>query len=113
MTPDPVTVTQFNDPSSELNAVYMVRAIKLESTTSGSYYNASQGTFWTAENLGAPVTIAPPPTSVPESVVASVPSSASESAAPAIIPAALLPDVQTSETPAVDTSGVSSDRSDI
>jgi hypothetical protein len=25
----------------------MVRAVKLESTPSGSYYNASQGIFWT------------------------------------------------------------------
>src|SRR5205807_10057541 len=35
----------------------MVRAVKLENTPSGSYYNASQGIFWSAG--GAPP---PPPT---------------------------------------------------
>src|SRR5207248_1564304 len=46
LTSSPITATNFTDNSSLSGANYMVRAIKLESTTSGSYYNASQGVFW-------------------------------------------------------------------
>jgi hypothetical protein len=42
-TPNPWLVD--SDPVP--GATYMVRAVKLETTPSGSYYNASQGMFWT------------------------------------------------------------------
>lgn len=42
--PDLIVGTAFTDPESTTN-VYMVRAVKLEVSASGSYYNASQGIF--------------------------------------------------------------------
>lgn len=44
-----VTDTSFTDSAAPAGATYMVRAIKLESTPSGSYYNPSEGAFWSAE----------------------------------------------------------------
>src|SRR6266513_2501773 len=52
-----ITAATFVDASAPSGATYMVRAVKLENTPSGSYYNASQGIFWSAG--GAPP---PPPT---------------------------------------------------
>jgi hypothetical protein len=46
LTDAPITGTSFIDNASLPTATYMVRAVKLESTTSGSYYNPSQGIFW-------------------------------------------------------------------
>jgi len=38
--------TSFHDPNGSVgNAAYMIRAVKLEETPSGSYYNPSQGIF--------------------------------------------------------------------
>ena len=53
--------TTFVDTSALSGATYMVRAVKLENTPSGSYYNASQGLFWTAGGAPPPAgdTIAP------------------------------------------------------
>jgi hypothetical protein len=48
LTKAPVAGTSFADTASVPGAVYMVRAIKLESTTSGSYENPAQGVFWSA-----------------------------------------------------------------
>jgi hypothetical protein len=48
LTSSPVTGTSYTDLAAPGGATYMVRAIKLENTTSGSYYNASQGAFWSA-----------------------------------------------------------------
>jgi len=48
-----VTGTSYTDPGAPANATYMVRAIKLENTTSGSYYNPSQGTFSTVGTGGS------------------------------------------------------------
>ena len=50
LTEFPVSGTSFVDtsPPSGPNT-YMVRAIKLESTTSGSYFNPSQGVFWSTD----------------------------------------------------------------
>ncbi len=45
ITASPVTSTTFTDPAGSSSSVYMVRAIKLETTPSGSYYNPSQGVF--------------------------------------------------------------------
>lgn len=48
ITPDaPVNGNEYVDAFAEKGNVYMVRAIKLESSASGSYYNASQGAFLT------------------------------------------------------------------
>jgi hypothetical protein len=44
LTTDLITGTSYTDPAVTTN-VYMVRAVKLEVSGSGSYYNASQGIF--------------------------------------------------------------------
>src|SRR5262249_2372416 len=44
ISPALVTETRFSDPVGPTN-VYLVRAVKLEATPTGSYYNASQGIF--------------------------------------------------------------------
>lgn len=50
LTSAPATNLTFTDLSSDSASIYMVRAVKLENTPSGSYYNASQGIFWTASD---------------------------------------------------------------
>ena len=45
LTTSPVTGTSFNHSSGSASTVYMVRAVKLESSGSGTYFNASQGVF--------------------------------------------------------------------
>jgi hypothetical protein len=52
-TSSPVTGTSYADASPSGATTYMVRAVKLESTTSGSYYNASQGIFATVNGAGS------------------------------------------------------------
>lgn len=44
----PTAQTSFADSLTVPNGIYMVRAIKLEQTPSGTYYNASQGAFFPA-----------------------------------------------------------------
>jgi hypothetical protein len=52
--------TTFNDTIAGSSPyTYMVRAVKLESTPSGSYFNASQGAFSTGITGGGPDTTAP------------------------------------------------------
>lgn len=51
----PVIDTQFLDRSFAWPSVYMVRAIKLETSPSGSYYNASQGIFTSTGRTGPPI----------------------------------------------------------
>jgi hypothetical protein len=46
LTATAVTGTTYTDTNPAGNATYMVRAVKLESAASGSYYNPSQGVFW-------------------------------------------------------------------
>ncbi len=41
-----LTAPAFTDPGASASSVYMVRAIKLETSGSGTYYNASQGVFY-------------------------------------------------------------------
>jgi hypothetical protein len=53
LTSAPTTETTFADAAATPAAVYMVRAVKLECTPSGSYYNASQGIFWNADEIYA------------------------------------------------------------
>lgn len=48
LTATPVTTTTYADGPAPSGVTYMVRAVKLENTPSGSYYNASQGAFWSA-----------------------------------------------------------------
>lgn len=40
------STTTFLDPTETDNSIYMVRAVKLETTPAGTYYNASQGIFF-------------------------------------------------------------------
>jgi hypothetical protein len=46
--------TTFTDAAPIANGVYMVRAVKLESTPSGTYYNPSQGVFFTNSGQSLP-----------------------------------------------------------
>ena len=59
VTSSPQTDTTYTDASPGTTKVYMVKALKLESSVSGTYYNLSQGVF--AEHPSYPVadTIAP------------------------------------------------------
>ncbi len=53
VTTTPITQTTYSDTGATAGAnTYMVRAVKLENTTSGSYYNQSQGIFATASSTG-------------------------------------------------------------
>ncbi len=45
LTSSPVVSNQFNEASAGGSSVYMVRALKLESAPSGTYFNLSQGVF--------------------------------------------------------------------
>lgn len=56
LTSAPVAATAFADASPTSNATYMVRAVKLESTPSGTYFNASQGMFYSSNAV-----VTPPP----------------------------------------------------
>ncbi|HTL67265.1 MAG TPA: glycoside hydrolase family 9 protein [Lacunisphaera sp.] len=47
-----VTGTSFVDAGAPTGAAYMVRAVKLENSPSGTYYNASQGLFWQVGGSG-------------------------------------------------------------
>ncbi len=62
MTGSLLTATSFIDTTAPSSATYMVRAVKLENTPSGSYYNASQGLFWTVGGAPAPSGDTTPPT---------------------------------------------------
>jgi hypothetical protein len=45
LTASPLTETHYSDPRPVATATYMVRAFKLETSGSGSYFNLSQGAF--------------------------------------------------------------------
>jgi len=55
LTLNPVTCTSYTDTDASLapHSTYMVRAVKLETSASGTYYNASQGAFLTPFNITA------------------------------------------------------------
>src|ERR1041384_4281171 len=57
-----LTATSYADAGAPSGATYMVRAVKLENTRSGSYYNASQGYFWSAGGAPPPPSDTAPPT---------------------------------------------------
>jgi hypothetical protein len=69
VTSAPVTATAFTDTSGSATAAYMVRAIKLEATASGTYHNASQGAFWNAGGASDRI-ITPPANSATEGTIA-------------------------------------------
>lgn len=46
LTESPVAGTAFTDSGAPENPTYQVRAVMLQTTASGSYYDASQGIFW-------------------------------------------------------------------
>lgn len=48
LTATPVASTSYTDPTAPAGATYMVRAVRLETSASGTYENASQGVFWSA-----------------------------------------------------------------
>lgn len=52
VTSSPIAATAYVDSAAPAGAVYMVRAIKLEASGSGTYYNASQGVFYTSGSTG-------------------------------------------------------------
>jgi len=57
VTQDLLAGTHYLDASAHAPAVYMVRAVKLETSASGSYYNASEGAFATPI-IGVPNSVA-------------------------------------------------------
>ncbi len=65
LTSTPTTETNFTDNNGSASANYMVRAVKLETGASGTYYNASQGLFWPAGSTGSGTTPEPTPTPTP------------------------------------------------
>jgi hypothetical protein len=71
LTGAPTPNTSFVDSGPVPGATYMVRAVKLETTPSGSYYSASQGKFWTAGNqptrASQRIAASPPATSAVQS----------------------------------------------
>jgi hypothetical protein len=52
ITPQLISTTKFIDPNQTATSTYMVRAVKLQITPSGSYWNASQGIFAAVKRLG-------------------------------------------------------------
>jgi hypothetical protein len=63
VTAAPVTASSFTDSPLAGNYSYMVRAVKLEQTPSGTYFNMSQGIFASTSSSGSiqPPPIQPPP----------------------------------------------------
>lgn len=57
LTSSPVAATSFTDSAAPAGATYMVRAVKLESTPSGSYFNGSEGIFITPNAGAAPAPV--------------------------------------------------------
>jgi hypothetical protein len=54
LTRSPITVTQFTDTMTTMRSrTYMVRAVRLETTPTGSYWNLSQGALLTLSNQPA------------------------------------------------------------
>ncbi len=98
LTASPIAATNFTDSSGSASATYMVRALKLENTTSGSYENPSQGVFWSAANgsssTTSPAVEAPAPTLPPatEPVVTTPPAPGGSTTVPSL-PASIAPTV--------------------
>jgi hypothetical protein len=52
LTSTPIETCAYEDPSARAGDSYMVRAVKLETSASGTYYNGSQGVFYLPGNAG-------------------------------------------------------------
>jgi hypothetical protein len=65
LTPSPVAATSYTDTSAAGAANYMVRAVKLETSASGTYYNPSAGSFLVPLGGSGGITNNPPPTPTP------------------------------------------------
>lgn len=72
ITTAPVTNNSYTDTASATGLTYMVRAVKLEQTASGSYYNASQGVFWSTGGTLPAGYVLPAPVVVASAAVAPV-----------------------------------------
>ncbi len=59
LTSSPVTATSFTDSAAIAGATYMVRAVQLARSPSGTYYDASQGAFWSTGGTAPTDTTAP------------------------------------------------------
>ncbi len=46
LTSSPTNALNFSDSAGSSSAIYQVRAVKLETSPSGTFYNSSQGKFW-------------------------------------------------------------------
>ncbi|HVK59626.1 MAG TPA: hypothetical protein VM735_12655, partial [Candidatus Kapabacteria bacterium] len=53
LTTTPITNASFHDPNGNVSSAYMIRALKLETSASGTYYNLSQGVFARVANVPA------------------------------------------------------------
>lgn len=47
LTPEPIDALTFTDVAAPPGATYLVRAVALQQTASGTYQNAAEGVFWT------------------------------------------------------------------
>jgi hypothetical protein len=68
----PLAASTYTDSTAPAGSVYMVRAIKLEQSGSGTYFNPSQGIFSGASTGGGETPVAP---AAPSNLAASAPSS--------------------------------------
>ena len=104
VTSAPVTSTSFTDTNGSGSAAYMVRAIKLEDTTSGVYHNPSQGVFWNAGDATTPTAPVPSDAAAPL-IATSAPAGATLSGASVAVPASATNNVAdgTTTTPAAPT----------
>jgi hypothetical protein len=72
----PISGTSYTDQSGSGNYTYMVRAIKLEESGSGTYYNPSQGVFFSVNGSNSGGTPPPPiPPAAPANLSAAAPAS--------------------------------------
>jgi hypothetical protein len=67
LTAAPIGDQNYVDSSAPNGATYMVRAVKLEQTASGTYQNASEGVFWSSDNPSQSPSVGPAPTPTPPS----------------------------------------------
>jgi hypothetical protein len=70
LTGAPIAATSFTDPSYATGATYMVRAIKLERSGSGTYFNGSQGVFFPDNSAGGGGTTLPQTPAAPTGLIA-------------------------------------------
>jgi len=69
LSPQPLAATSFTDPAPLAGTnVYMVRAVRLQNSASGSYVNLSQGVFGSFTNAGNPLSTSPNSAAAPLAV---------------------------------------------